>query len=231
MKSFFFLLLLYLALFLFLDVLFIRLIISLDNFPNLWKVTWTWKSAVWDSSQTVTKGCMTLSWLPKLPGTFFFVVVDCTRWTLRAFLSPKQYKIGSPFSNFKILGHYLCYCPFSHLLNSTDFNSYQYFLHDLSHTWHLFIPFYHLISTSCDCLLDYYSGSHQVWVEKEMATHSIGLAWRIPGIGEPGELPSMGSHRVGHDWSDLAAAAAAGLGQSVWLYSQSSYFLVIFPFS
>ena len=34
-------------------------------------------------------------------------------------------------------------------------------------------------------------------------------AWRIPGMGEPGGLPSMGSHRVGHDWSDLAAAAAA----------------------
>ena len=45
-------------------------------------------------------------------------------------------------------------------------------------------------------------------VEKEMATHSSVLAWRIPGMGEPGGLPSMGSHRVGHDWSDLAAAAA-----------------------
>ena len=44
--------------------------------------------------------------------------------------------------------------------------------------------------------------------EKEMATHSSVLAWRIPGKGEPGGLPSMGSHRVGHDWSDLAAAAA-----------------------
>ena len=40
-----------------------------------------------------------------------------------------------------------------------------------------------------------------------MATHSSVLAWRIPGTGEPGGLPSMGSHRVGHDWSDLAAAA------------------------
>ena len=40
-----------------------------------------------------------------------------------------------------------------------------------------------------------------------MATHSSTLAWRIPGTGEPGGLPSMGSHRVGHDWSDLAAAA------------------------
>ena len=46
-------------------------------------------------------------------------------------------------------------------------------------------------------------------LEKEMATHSIVLAWRIPGMGEPGGLLSMGSHRVGHDFSDLAAAAAA----------------------
>ena len=44
-------------------------------------------------------------------------------------------------------------------------------------------------------------------LEKEMGTHSSVLAWRVPGTGEPGGLPSMGSHRVGHDWSDLAAAA------------------------
>ena len=44
-------------------------------------------------------------------------------------------------------------------------------------------------------------------LEEEMATHSSVLAWRIPGMGEPGGLPSMGLHRVGHDWSDLAAAA------------------------
>ena len=42
-----------------------------------------------------------------------------------------------------------------------------------------------------------------------MATHFSVLAWRIPGTGEPGGLPPMGLHRVGHDWSDLAAAAAA----------------------
>ena len=41
-----------------------------------------------------------------------------------------------------------------------------------------------------------------------MATHSSFLAWRIPGMGEPCGLLSMRSHRVGHDWSDLAAAAA-----------------------
>ena len=48
-------------------------------------------------------------------------------------------------------------------------------------------------------------------LEKEMATHSSILAWRIPGMGEPGGLPSMGSHRVGHEWSDLAAAAAVSI--------------------
>ena len=42
-----------------------------------------------------------------------------------------------------------------------------------------------------------------------MATHSSVHTWRIPGPAEPGGLPSMGSHRVGHDWSDAAAAAAA----------------------
>ena len=44
-------------------------------------------------------------------------------------------------------------------------------------------------------------------LEKEMTTHSSVLAWRIPGRAEPGGLASMGSHRVGHDRSDLAAAA------------------------
>ena len=46
-------------------------------------------------------------------------------------------------------------------------------------------------------------------LEKEMATHSSVLAWRIPGTEEPGGLPSMGSHKVGHAWSNLAAEAAA----------------------
>ena len=50
---------------------------------------------------------------------------------------------------------------------------------------------------------------HFLALEKEMATYSSVLAWRIPGTGEPGGLLSMGSHRVGHHLSDLAAAAAA----------------------
>ena len=48
---------------------------------------------------------------------------------------------------------------------------------------------------------------HFYALEKEMATHSSVLAWGVPGTAEPGGLPSMGSHRVGHDQSDLAAAA------------------------
>ena len=67
-------------------------------------------------------------------------------------------------------------------------------------------------------------------LEKEMATHSSVLAWRIPGMAEPGGLPSMGSHRVGHDWSDLAAAAAAaGLSRKqikYLLFCCNSYFLL-----
>ena len=55
-----------------------------------------------------------------------------------------------------------------------------------------------------------------------MATHSSILAWRIPGMGEPGGLPSMESHRVGRDWSDLAAAAAAAVPlMSAWVLSMS----------
>ena len=53
-------------------------------------------------------------------------------------------------------------------------------------------------------------------LEEEMATHSSVLAWRIPGTGEPGRLPSVGSHRVGHDWSNLAAGAA-GFKHSILL--------------
>ena len=54
-------------------------------------------------------------------------------------------------------------------------------------------------------------------LEKEMATHSSVLAWRIPETGEPRGLPSMGLHGVRHDWSDLAAAAAAAVYISMLL--------------
>ena len=70
----------------------------------------------------------------------------------------------------------------------------------------------HEVAKSRTRLSDFTFTFHIHAMEKEMATHSSVLAWRIPGTGEPGGLPSMGSHRVGQDWSDLAAAAAAAAG-------------------
>jgi len=66
----------------------------------------------------------------------------------------------------------------------------------------------HGVANSQTRLSDFTFTFHFHALEEEMATHSSVLAWRLPGTGEPGGLPSMGSHRVGHDWSDLAAAAA-----------------------
>ena len=65
-----------------------------------------------------------------------------------------------------------------------------------------------------------------------MATHSSVLAWRIPGTGEPGGLPSMGSHRVGRDWSDAAAAAAVAfsvkyLSMHVYLRLSCDYIEIV----
>ena len=66
----------------------------------------------------------------------------------------------------------------------------------------------HGVAKSRIRLSDFTFSFHFPALEKEMATHSSVLAWRIPGTARPGGLPSMGSHRVGRNWSDLAAAAA-----------------------
>ena len=65
-----------------------------------------------------------------------------------------------------------------------------------------------MVSLSRTWLSNFTFTFHFHALEEEMATHSSVLAWRIPGTREPGGLPSMGSHRVRHDWSDLAVAAA-----------------------
>ena len=72
----------------------------------------------------------------------------------------------------------------------------------------------HGVAKSRIWLSDFTFTFHFHALEKEMATYSSVLAWRIPGAGEPGGLQSMGSHRVGHDWSDLAAPAAADYSPS-----------------
>ena len=65
----------------------------------------------------------------------------------------------------------------------------------------------HGVAKSLTWLSDFTFTFHFHSLEKEIATHSSVLAWRIPGTGEPRGLLSLGSHRVGHDWSNLAAAA------------------------
>ena len=62
----------------------------------------------------------------------------------------------------------------------------------------------HGVAKSQTQLSDFTFTFHFHALEKEMATHSCVFAWRIPGTGESGGLPSIGSHRVGHGWSDLA---------------------------
>ena len=59
----------------------------------------------------------------------------------------------------------------------------------------------HAVAKSQTRLSDFIFTFHFHALEKEMATHSSVLAWRLPGTGEPGGLPSMGSHRVGHHWA------------------------------
>ena len=80
----------------------------------------------------------------------------------------------------------------------------------------------HGIAKSGTWLSNFIFTLHSHALEKEMATHSSVLAWRIPGMAGPGGLPSMGLHRVGHDWSDWAAAAAAAavylFFNTVWVW-------------
>ena len=67
----------------------------------------------------------------------------------------------------------------------------------------------HGVSKSRTWLSDFTFTFHFHALEREMATHSTTLAWKIQWMEEPGGLPSMGLHRVGHDCSDLAASASA----------------------
>ena len=102
----------------------------------------------------------------------------------------------------------------------------------------------HGVARSRTRLSDFTFTFHFHALEKEMATHSSTLAWRIPGTGEPGGLLSKGSHRVRHDWSDLAAAAAiyhefllpltsfslsTKASESTWIFTEAHHFLALPP--
>ena len=76
-----------------------------------------------------------------------------------------------------------------------------------SHGWRSLVGCSHEVHKSWTRLSDFTFTFHFHALEKEMATRSSVLAWRIPRTGKPGGLPSIRSHRVGYDWSDLAAVA------------------------
>ena len=76
----------------------------------------------------------------------------------------------------------------------------------------------HGVTKSRTRLRDFTFTFHLHALEKEMATHSSVLAWRIPGTAEPGGLPSMGSHRVRHDWSDLKSCV-------IWMWKTTPEWL------
>ena len=84
-----------------------------------------------------------------------------------------------------------------------------------SHGWRSLLGCSSWVAKSRTQLSDFTSTFHFHALEKEMATHSSVLAGRIPGIGEPGGLPSVGWHRVDHDLSILAAACTQHRGTSI----------------
>ena len=95
----------------------------------------------------------------------------------------------------------------------------------------------HEVTKSRIQLSDFTFTFHFHALEKEMATHSSVVAWRIPWTEKPGRLQSMGSHRVGHDWSDLAAESshsisfqASDFDKQLLSLSLSSVFIYLFIF-
>ena len=156
-----------------------------------------------------------------------FFLLWCSLWNLKFLdqglnLGPWHWKCG-------VLNHWTT----REFLKNSYFLKYQCEFRDLD----IFDPMdggawcaaVHGVARSQTRLSDFTSTFHFHALEKEMATHSSVLAWRIPGTGEPGGLPSMGLHRNGHNWSDLAAAAARYY-QSLRLQKRFHFLLVDFSF-
>ena len=113
-----------------------------------------------------------------------------------------------PVKEFKHHSYFLCVKQLTGQGNGTPL---QYFCLENPMNGGAWWSAVHGVTKSRTRLSDFTFTFHFHVLEEEMATHSSVLAWRIPRTGEPGRLLSMGSHRVWHDWSDLAAAAAKQL--------------------
>ena len=124
-----------------------------------------------------------------------------------------QHMHSLPHSQHSPPEWYICYNRWAYNHYRLNFIVYNSRVHSLENpmdggAWWAAV---HGVAKSQIWLSDFTFTFHFHALEKEMATHSSVLAWRIPGTGEPDGLPSVGSHRVGHNWRDLAAAAAATL--------------------
>ena len=133
---------------------------------------------------------------------------------------PDQCFSNSCFSKHRFLGPNLRYClleffktPF--LTRRRQWHPTAVLLPGKSHGQRSLVGCSPWVAKNWTWLSDFTFTFHFHALEKEMATHSSVLAWRIPGTGEPGGLLFMGSHRVRHDWRDLTAAAAAILWMSL----------------
>ena len=104
------------------------------------------------------------------------------------------------------LYHYLLLTPYSKGIRRRRWLPTPVLLPRKSHGWRSLVGCSPRGHKESDTTSDFTFTFHFHALEKEMVTHSSVLAWRIPGMGEPGGLPSMGSHRVRHNWSDLAIA-------------------------
>ena len=127
-----------------------------------------------------------LSWLRSLEN--FYLSVQFPHWSMKS----RKYCICEQLWNFPGEGNGTP-LQYSYLENSVDGGAWWAAVHG--------------VAKSRTRLSDFTFTFHFHALEKEMATHSSILAWKIPGMGEPRGLPSLGSHRVGHDWNDLAVAA------------------------
>ena len=139
----------------------------------------------------------------RLPFPWFFRPKD---WTSVSCIASRFYTAEPPGSPYMIYIH-TDICVYSVYTGEGNGTPLQYSCLENpmdGGTWWAVV---HGVAKSRTWLSDFTFTFHFYALKKEMAAHSSVLAWRIPGTGEPGGLPSMGSHRVGHDWSDLAAAA------------------------
>ena len=117
--------------------------------------------------------------------------------------NPTSYRVPDWSSPLSILFHI---CGIPNLTGEGNGNPLQYSRLENPMDGGAWWAAVHGVAMSRTRLSDVTFTFHFPALEKEMAPHSSVLAWRIPGMGKPGGLPSLGSHRVGQDWSDVAAA-------------------------